>query len=405
MELLQQMLVTPFDFLKDYGVPFLLVLSALVFIHEWGHYIVARMCGVKVIKFSIGFGKEIWGRNDKHGTRWKVCMIPLGGYVQMFGDSDPSSAGHEEGVQEEGSEKVRPYTEEEKKVAFYTQKLWKRAAIVAAGPSINYLFAIIVLAGLFIFQGQPYMPAVAAKVVENSAADAAGVQPDDKIITVNGEKVTRFQDLRPFTDMNIEVPMQVTIVHSLGPEKGWDEENPVTLTITPRRVIQEDRFGFRHEIGLMGIVSPDVAFEMQKHDPLSAVVASVAETWRITSLTLRALGQMAMGTRSTDELGGVLRIGAYAGDFYKEGIIACITFAALLSVNLGLINFLPIPLLDGGHLAMYAMEMVRGKPLSLQVQEYVLRVGLVFLVGIMFLATWNDLVQLKIVDSVVKLFS
>lgn len=403
MELLQQLLVTPFDFLKDYGVPFLLVLSALVFIHEWGHYIVARMCGVKVIKFSIGFGKEIWGRNDKHGTRWKICMIPLGGYVQMFGDSDPSSAGHEEGVQE--GEKVRPFTEEEKKVAFYTQKLWKRAAIVAAGPSINYLFAIVVLAALFVFQGQPYMPAVAAKIVENSAADVAGIQPDDKIIAINGEKIVRFQDLRPFTDMNIEVPMDVTIVHSLGPEKGWDEANPVTLSVTPRRVIQEDRFGFRHEIGLMGIMSPDVAFEMQTHNPLSAVVASVAETWRITSLTLRALGQMVMGTRSTDELGGVLRIGAYAGDFYKEGFIAFITFAALLSVNLGLINFLPIPLLDGGHLAMYAMEMLRGKPLSLQVQEYVLRVGLVFLVGIMFLATWNDLVQLKIVDSVVKLFS
>lgn len=402
MEMMQKLLVTPFDFLADYGVPFLLVLSVLVFIHEWGHYIIARLCGVKVIKFSIGFGREIWGRNDKHGTRWKVCMIPLGGYVQMFGDSDPSSAAHEVGIQE--GEKVRPFTEEEKKVAFYTQPLWKRAAIVFAGPAINYLFAIVVLAGLFMIQGQPYMPAVAAKIVENSAADASGIQPDDKILSVNGEKITRFQDIRPISDMNIERPLEIVLVRSLGPEKGWSDK-PVTLTVTPRRIVREDRFGFRHEAGLIGIISPDIPFAMEKHTPLSAVVASITETWRITTMTLTALGQMIMGTRSTDELGGVLRIGAYAGDFYKQGFIAFITFAALLSVNLGLINFLPIPLLDGGHLAMYAMEMARGKPLSLQVQEYVLRVGLVFLVGIMFLATWNDLVQLKVVDSVVKLFS
>ncbi len=404
MEMLNKLLTTPFEFVRDYGGPFILVLAVLVFIHEWGHYIIARICGVKIEKFSIGFGPEIWGRNDKHGTRWKICAIPLGGYVQMFGDSDPSSAAPAEGVTE--GEQVRSFTDEEKKVAFFTQPLYKRAAIVFAGPAINYIFAIIVLSALFMFQGQPYMPPVAAKVVEPSAAFDAGIRPDDKIVSVNGEPISRFQDLRPITDMNIEKPMQVVIVHSLGgKDKGWDEANPVTLTITPRRVVKEDRFGFRHEVGLMGIVSPESAFEMQKHGFFSAIGASVGETLRITTMTLKGLGQMIIGTRSTDELGGVLRIGAYAGDFASQGIIAFITFAALLSINLGLINLLPIPLLDGGHLAMYAMEKLRGRPLSTQVQEYALRVGLVFLLGIMFLATWNDLVQLKVVDYVVKLIS
>lgn len=403
MEMLQKMLTTPFEFLRDYGGPFIIVLSILVFIHEWGHYIIARICGVKVEKFSIGFGKEIWGRNDKNGTRWKICMIPLGGYVQMFGDSDPSSAAHAEGVEE--GDKIRPFTEEEKKVAFYSQPIHKRAAIVFAGPAINYLFAILVLTGLFIFQGQPYTPAVASKIIEGSAAAEAGLKLDDKILAINGEQVVRFQDLRPITDLNIERPLKVEVAHFNAEAKTWDEKNTSTITITPKRIVEIDRFGFRHEVGRLGIVSPSGSFEMQKHNPFSGFVAAVGETWRITTMTLKALGQMIIGTRSTDELGGVLRIGAYAGDFASKGLIAFITFAALLSVNLGLINLLPIPLLDGGHLAMYAMETVRGKPLSLQVQEYALRMGLVFLLGIMFLATWNDLVQLKIVDYVKNLIS
>ncbi|MDF3025489.1 MAG: rseP, partial [Alphaproteobacteria bacterium] len=333
MEMLNKLLTTPFEFVRDYGGPFILVLAVLVFIHEWGHYIIARLCGVKIEKFSIGFGPEIWGRNDKHGTRWKICAVPLGGYVQMFGDSDPSSAAPAEGVTE--GEQVRAYTEEEKKVAFFTQPLYKRAAIVFAGPAINYIFAILVLSTLFMFQGQPYMPPVAAKIVEPSAAFDAGVKPDDKIISVNGQAIDRFQDLRPITDMNIGKPMEVVIVHYTGMvEDGsgvkkatWDEKNPVTLSITPRKVVKEDRFGFRHEVGLMGIVSPESAFEMQKHGFFSAIGASLGETWRITTMTLKGLGQMIIGTRSTDELGGVLRIGAYAGDFASQGIIAFITFA------------------------------------------------------------------------------
>ena len=397
-------ITAPFEFLRDYGGPFVLVLSVLVFIHEWGHYIVARMCGVKIENFSIGFGKELFGRTDKNGTRWKFCMIPLGGYVQMFGDSDPASARHAEGVQE--GKEVRAFTEEEKKVAFYTQPLYRRTLIVFAGPAINYIFAIFLMTTLFATQGQPFTPPVAASIVEGSAAEAAGLKPDDKIVAIDGQEIEKFQDIRLHTDLGIDKPLVMQVRHADGKDADgkvkWSDE-VVTYNVTPRRIIENDRFGFRHETGRIGIISPSSAFEMQQHTVGSAFVAAVSETARISSDTLKALGQMIIGTRSTDELGGILRIGAYAGDFAQKGIIAFITFAALLSINLGLINLMPIPMLDGGHLALYAMEKVRGRPLSEQIQEYALRVGFVFLLGIMFFATWNDLVQLKVVDHFVKL--
>lgn len=399
MGILQQLVVAPFEFVVNYGGPFIIVLSILIFVHEWGHYIIARRCGVKVEKFSIGFGKELFGRTDKNGTRWKVSLIPLGGYVQMFGDTDPASAHHAEGVKE--GDRARPFTEEEKKQAFYAQPVSKRAAIVFAGPAINYIFAILILSGLYMFQGEPYLPAVAAGVVEDLPAEAAGIKPDDKIVAINGSAIRRFEDIRQHTNLSIEQEMEVQVLRSLGKDQ-WSDK-PVIIKVTPIRVIEVDRFGFKHELGRIGITGPSAEFESIKHSPLSAVGAAAVTTWKITSATLQALGQMVMGTRSTDELGGILRIGAYAGDFAQKGIVAFITFTALLSVNLGLINLLPIPLLDGGYLAMYAMEKLRGKPLHERVQEYALRVGLVFLLGIMFLATWNDLVQLKVVDYVVKL--
>lgn len=445
MDLLHNIVSKPFEFARDYGGPFIVVLSLLIFVHEWGHYIVARMCGVKVVKFSIGFGRELFGRTDKNGTRWKFCMIPLGGYVQMFGDTDPASAQHEEGVAE--GDKVRPHTAEEKKVAFYAQPIARRSAIVFAGPAINYLFAIIILTGLYWVQGEPYLPAVAADLLEGQPAAEAGIQIDDKILSLNGSEIERFEDLREITNLSMGKEMDVELVHVIKdpsylkyqeqmlqfkakqekaektaktpkeaaavkeqlaaelkkvvrPELHWSDK-PVHLKVTPRKIVESDRFGFKHELGRIGIVAPRGDTDtMMPHTLFSAIGAALKTSWKITSDTMQALGQMVMGTRSTDELGGILRIGAYAGDFAQQGLVAFITFAGLLSVNLGLINILPIPLLDGGYLVMYAMEKMRGKPLNERVQEYALRVGLVFLLGIMFLATWNDLVQLKVVDYV-----
>jgi len=410
MEMFQELLNTPVQFFMDYGGPFILVLSVLVFVHEWGHYIVARMCGVKVDSFSIGFGREIFGWTDKKGCRWKFSLIPLGGYVQMFGDSDPASARHEDGVENEKGEKIRPFTEEEKKVAFYTQPVGRRAAIVFAGPAVNYIFAIILLTGLYVTQGQPYMPPVAAGVVEDSAAFDAGIRPGDMIVKVNDREIGSFADLRKNAALNLDQEVTLTLRRALpgtaeAGELAWATETEV-LKLTPRLVVETDRFGFRHETGRIGVVSlPNEGQEIREHSLPSAFGAAVKDAYYITIDTLEALSQMILGIRSTDELGGILRIGAYAGDFAQQGLIAFITFAALLSVNLGLINLLPIPILDGGHLAMYAMEKLRGKPLGEQVQEYALRIGLVFLVGIMFFATWNDLVQLKFVDYVKSLIS
>jgi regulator of sigma E protease len=360
------------------------------------------MCGVKVESFSIGFGKEIFGWTDKNGTRWKFSMIPLGGYVQMFGDVDPASSQHAEGVQQEGGT-YRPFTTEEKKVAFYSQPVIRRAAIVVAGPAINYIFAIVLLTGLFIFEGQPYAPPVATKLVEGDPAMKAGFQVDDRIVSINGKQINRFQDLAQIITINLDSEMDVELAAYVGDGK-WSEETRI-VKVAPKRVTEEDRFGFRHTSGRIGIIGPKGQSDIREHTVLSAIGASFSEVYEITGATLKALGQMIMGFRSTDELGGILRIGAYAGQFAQAGLISLITFSALLSVNLGFINLLPIPMLDGGHLAFYAMESLRGKPLGERAQEYALRVGMLFLMGIMVFATWNDLVQLKVVDYVKNLIS
>lgn len=401
MDYLHKFLEAPVDVALHYGLPFVIVLSVLVFIHEWGHYIVARLCGVRVETFSIGFGKEIIGWNDKNGTRWKISWLPLGGYVQMFGDLDPASAQQVPGIKE--GDKTRPFTEAEKRVAFFSQTLGKRSAIVFAGPAINFIFAIIVMTALFATEGQPYTPPIAAKVVAGSPAEKAGIKPDDKIIELNGQKIDKFQDMITVVTVNLDHEMDVKVLRLI--KKGVWSDKPITLKVTPRVIEETDRFGIKHQFGRMGVAGPKEAFEMREHTVLSALVAAVAQTWDISVNTLKAVGQMIMGMRSKDELGGILRIGAYAGESAKQGIVALINFAALLSVNLGLINLFPVPMLDGGHLAFYAMEGLNGRPLSGKAQEYALRVGLAILMSLMLFATWNDLVQMKVVDYLLKLIS
>ena len=249
------------DFVYGYVLPFVVVLSVLVFVHEWGHYIVARLCGVKVETFSIGFGKEIFGWTDKTGTRWKVSWVPLGGYVQMFGDVDPASGQHADGVKE--GETVRPFSDAEKKVAFYTQHVGKRSAIVVAGPMINFLFAIFIMTALFAIEGQPYIPPIAASVMEGSAAEKAGIKPDDKVIAVDGQKIEKFQDLVELTSINLDKEMEMTVVHSAGVGK-WNDK-PQIIHVKPKLIEETDRFGFRHNIGKIGITAPKDAFEMKKH--------------------------------------------------------------------------------------------------------------------------------------------
>lgn len=444
-----------------YGGAFVLVLSILVFVHEWGHYFVAIKNGVKVDEFSIGFGKEIWGFYDKRGTRWKVSLFPLGGYVKMFGDVDPASAGHTEGIEDKDTKEVRPFTEEEKSVAFFSKSVGRRAAIVFAGPAINFLFAILLLAGLFAFVGQPVTAPNAAAVIHDSAADKAGFMPHDKVLKINGKEISRFEDIRRAVMIALDTPLTFTV------ERAGKE---IDLIATPEKIEDEDHFGFNHSWGFLGVISPEnalsvnniisingtpydnpedvrqalinsfgenIVIELQrgpedidtmsiqpladmnqdlidatpennnvlyisseeseriiKHGPFMAVAHATKETASITMSTLEALGQMFTGTRSATELGGIIRIGAIAGDMAQAGIIALISFTALLSINLGLINLFPIPMLDGGHLVFYAVEALRGSPLSEQTQEYAFRLGLAALVALMLFANINDVVQI-----------
>lgn len=444
-----------------YGGAFILVLSLLVFVHEWGHYIVARMCGVKVETFSIGFGKELLGYDDKNGTRWKFSMIPLGGYVKLYGDTDPASAGSTDEVAE-GEEKPRPMTEAEKKQAFFAKPVWQRALVVVAGPAINYIFAILILAGLFAFNGQPVTPGTAAAIVADSAASRSGFEPHDLILTIDGKKVTDFSDIRREMMIALDTPKHFEV------QRG---EEVLDIHATPEKVIVEDRFGFPHSKGVLGLISPRNAIDISsiskidgatfekedvagisealnkrmgqsfsitvpygeeeqvlivqpmaenneflgdaenpegkvlflaqgsasafaKYSPPAALLEAVKESWVITRGTVEALGQMVVGTRSATELGGIIRIGALAGDMAKQGVVALVLFTALLSINLGFINLLPIPLLDGGHLLFYFFEAIRGKPIPDQVQEYAFRAGFVFLIALMVFANLNDLLQL-----------
>jgi regulator of sigma E protease len=368
-----------------YALPFIVVISIVVFVHEFGHYWVARRCGVKIEAFSIGFGSEIFGWTDKHGTRWKVCWLPLGGYVKMFGDSNAASMPGEE---------VKTMSDEEKRVAFFHQNVNKRMAVVVAGPASNYLFAIVVLSFLFMFQGMPYTSSDISGVMEGSVAAKAGLLKGDHVVNVDGSNIDRFEDIKRIVAMNSGTPIAVKV------ERGGA---PLQFSLTPEIVTMTDRFGGEHRIGRIGITSDELKYK--KWSPPMAVYHAVAETWNLTTSTLKAVGQMILGTRGTDELGGPLRIAEMSGHVAQDGIVALIWFMSVISINLGFINLFPIPLLDGGHLAFYLIEKLRGRPLHDRIQDIGMRVGMALVLSLMVFSTWNDLVHLKVISYIRGLFS
>jgi regulator of sigma E protease len=364
-----------------YIVPFLIILTVLVFVHEFGHYLIARWNGVRVEVFSIGFGPEVFGWWDRAGTRWKFSTIPLGGYVKMFGDSDASS-----GLPVPGLARLAPA---ERDVSFHYKRLGQRAAIVAAGPAANFLFAVVVLAILFTTYGQPFTPAEVGQVQPGSAAEQGGVHPGDVILSIDGSTVQRFEDVQQIVRLNPGVPMTIVV------KRDGEEQ---TLNVTPSRTELTDRFGNHYQIGLLGIARSGM--EYVKRDPASALIQAGTETWDLSVSTLKAMWQIIIGTRATDELGGPLRIAQMSGEVAQGGVVAVLWFMAVLSINLGLINLFPVPVLDGGHLLFYAAEAVRGKPLGQRAQEYGFRIGLALVLTLMVFATWNDLVHLRIVEFV-----
>lgn len=373
------------SFLWDWIVPFLVVLTVLVFVHELGHYWVARRNKVRVEVFSIGFGPEIFGWTDRHDTRWKISAVPLGGYVKMFGEHDF-----------EDEKEQPPMTPAETAVSFHHKRLGQRAAIVAAGPFANFLFAFVLLAGLFFIVGLPEPLAGVGTVQEDSAAAEAGIEPGDLIVRIEGEPMTRFEDLRLFVRDRAGQPLDFEI------RRG---EDTVFLTATPRALTVSEEDGGERQIGLLGVTPDPAQIGYESVGPFKAMGAAVERTVGLTTQILAALGEIITGSRATDELGGPLRIAQISGQVAQGGMVNLIFFMAALSVNLGLINLFPIPMLDGGHLAFYAAEAIRGRPLGRRFQEYGFRFGLILVLLLMVFATWNDLVSLKVVDFFRQLVS
>lgn len=361
--------------LWDYVLPFLVVLTVLVFVHELGHYWVARRCGVRVEVFSVGFGPELLGWTDKADTRWKISAIPLGGYVKMFGEGESANEG----------ENAPPLSAEERQVSFKYKSLGARAAIVFAGPAANFIFAIIVLAVLFATLGQPFTPADIGTVVEGSAADKAGFKPKDKIVRIDDRDIERFEEVQQIIRMNPEKTVDIVVVR---------DGSEITLEVTPTLREVKDRIGNTVRIGLLGVTREGVA--LQKHGPVVAVWQAIKETWDLSVGTLQAVGQIITGDRSADELGGPIKIAQMSGEVWKLGLVSLISFMALLSINLGLINLFPIPMLDGGHLLFFACEAIRGRPLGEKVQEYGFRIGVVLVFSLMLFVIINDIVSIPI---------
>ncbi len=361
-----------------YVVPFVVVLGILVFVHELGHFAVARMCGVKVDVFSIGFGKELWGRRDRQGTYWKIAAVPLGGYCQFLGDDDASSA---------GDGKASELSEEEKKFTFQYQSPAKKLVIALAGPMSNYLFAILIFAGIFFFLGKINFPPVVGEVFENSAAAKAGIVANDRILTINGNKIDSFDDIRKEVDLTVgnevvvellrdgrEIRLQFPLIEMEVPEANGEMTKRPMLGVKSVNVIELD------------------------HEKLSlpqSLKEAFLEAWNVTEATLRGVGQMVTGKRSGEEIGGIIRIAEMSGDISKQnGILDLVVFMALLSINLGLINLFPIPVLDGGHIVIYLAEIAVGKEINTQIKDALFKVGFSLIIALMIFATWNDFVRL-----------
>ena len=372
-----------------YIVPFLFVLTIVVFFHELGHFYAARRCGVRVEVFSVGFGRALASWHDKHGTEWKIGWLPLGGYVKFFGDENEASA--------PDAEKLKELPDDARCDTLFFKPLWQRAIVVAAGPVANFILAIIIFASLYTLLGQRITDPVIGTVVEESAAARAGMQTGDLITGINGDEITTFTQVRRLVTVSAGVPLQFTL------ERGGVVE---TVTATPDRVLEVDRFGNEYHVGRLGVsVNADEnAIRHVRYNPITALWMGVEESYFIIEQTFVVLGRIIMGRESAESLGGPIRIAQLSGQTATLGFVALINLTAVLSVSIGLINLFPIPMLDGGHLAFYAYEAVFGKPMSERAQEIGMRIGLSMVMMLFLFVTWNDLSRLNVFESVAALF-
>jgi regulator of sigma E protease len=371
-------LLTQIWALAGYILPFLFVLSLVVFFHELGHFLIGRWCGVKVATFSLGFGPELAGFNDRYGTRWRVAAFPLGGYVKFHGDANGTS------MTDEAALAAMPA--DERAVSFIAQNVWKRAAIVAAGPLANFLLAIVIFTGIFYVNGRAILLPMVDGVAAGSAAEAAGFQLGDRIVSISGIRVDSFEDMQRIVQTASDTELVFRI------DRGG---KMVELVATPRRRDVATPFGTTR-VGVLGVQSKSKPenWHVQNYDFVDSVKLAGSETWYVVARTGSYLKGLIAGQESTEQLSGPIRIAEMSGAMAKIGPAALLNLAAILSISVGMLNLFPIPLLDGGHLLYYAVEAVRGKAMNDKLQQFGFKVGLMLVTSLMVFATYNDILRL-----------
>ncbi|MDA8851597.1 RIP metalloprotease RseP [Candidatus Pelagibacter sp.] len=361
----------------SYIIPFLVLILVVVFIHEYGHYYFAKRYGVGVTDFSIGFGKEMFGWNDKSGTRWKVCVIPLGGYVKFFGDRNVYSQADNEKI-------IKEYSKEDQDKLFVLKPLYQRALIVFGGPLANFLLAILIFFSVYTFAGKDFTPAVINEVQKDSPAMVAGLKDNDIVVSIDGNEVTSIMDVSKYIMMSTDESINFTI-------NRYDQD--LTFRVKPNIVEGEDNLGNKISKRMVGITLGAYNNEVNhvKLGPAKALFYAVNEVYYVSTSSLKYIGSMITGNGDTSQLGGPIRIAKISGQVAEFGILPFISLMAYISISLGLINLFPIPMLDGGHLMFYGIEKVLGRPLSQKTQEGFFRIGLFLLLSLMFFTTFNDL--------------
>ena len=364
----------------SYIIPFIVLILVVVFIHEYGHYYFARRYGVGVTDFSIGFGKEIFGWNDKSGTRWKICWIPLGGYVKFFGDRNVFSQADQEKL-------LTKYNEEDRQKLFVLKPLYQRALIVFGGPLANFLLALVIFFSIYTFVGKDFTPAMIAEVQKDSPAMVGGLKQNDIILEIDGNKVESIMDVSKFIMMSTDNLIDFKV------KRSYDE---LILKIKPDTILGEDNLGNKINKRIVGIKLSAYNNEINhvKLGPAQAVFHAAHEVYYVTTSSLKYLGAMVFGKADTSQLGGPIRIAKISGQVAEFGLLAFVSMMAYISISLGLINLFPIPMLDGGHLMFYAFEKILGRPLSQKTQEGFFRIGMFLLLSLMFFTTFNDLKDL-----------
>ena len=361
----------------SYILPFIALIVVVVFIHEYGHYYFAKRFGVGVTDFSIGFGKEIFGWNDKSGTRWKFCVIPLGGFVKFFGDRNVYSQADNEKI-------IKEYSKEDQDKLFVLKPLYQRALIVFGGPLANFLLAILIFFSIYTFVGKDFTPAVINEVQKDSPAMVAGLEENDIIVSIDGNEVKSIMEVSKYIMMSTDEIINFTV-------NRYDQD--LTLRVKPNIVEGEDNLGNKIKKRMVGIKLGAYKNEVNhiKLGPAKALFYAVYEVYYVSVSSLKYIGSMITGSGDSSQLGGPIRIAKISGQVAEFGILPFISLMAYISISLGLINLFPIPMLDGGHLMFYGIEKVLGRPLSQKTQEGFFRIGLFLLLSLMFFTTFNDL--------------